>query len=95
MGRPAKRNRGEVDEADFTEGVAYGDVDALPRIADAASLGDIALAVGRAALRDRYRPFQRIDDFRGADGTGIAGEHVAAVGAPGGRDESITGQRFQ
>ena len=91
--RTARAN--QVDEADFAQGVADGDVDALPGVAYAADLCDIAVTVRCAALGDRHRALKGIDDFRGADGAGVTSERIATIRAPSRSYESVTGQRFQ
>src|SRR5688500_17944004 len=56
-------------------------VHSLPDLADAAIRFDAAVAVLAAALRDRERPLQRVEDARRADLAGRTRELIAAVTA--------------
>ena len=57
----------EVLQADVLESVAYRNIDPLPRAADTAEGLEVAMAVAAAALRNRYRSLQCVDDVGSTD----------------------------
>ncbi len=73
----------KIGETDFVERAANRDIDALPGATDVTGVFEIAMAVAGAALGNRNRTLERIDDIRRTDLGCVPGELVAAVRATG------------
>ena len=97
-GKPKCRHRAiradKIVERHVFQGAANRYVDPLPGAAYAAYAFVFAIPVAGRVLGDRYRAFEGIDDVRRRDVLRPPGQTVAAIGAPGLRDQSGAGQRL-
>src|SRR5512138_2679590 len=85
----------KLGKRDVRERSSYGCVHSLPRVSDAAIRLEPARALLTAALRDRERSLECIEDVRGRNPGSGTRELIAAVAAAGRRDEATSLQFLQ
>ena len=91
----AALNARQLCQRHIVERPADGAIDALPGMPDAAIRFDATAAVLAAALRDRKRAFQCVENLRRSDLGRRLRQLIAAMTAAGRHHQAAALQRFQ